>query len=247
MDLEYESGFKLTNLEHSTVGDVVTADYRTATIFRKHHIDFACCGDKLIKEVCTTTLLQELEAFITAMPSKADPYNEYQQLPLDVLISHLRKKHHDFAKGQVRIIKQNLDELCMQYRRRHPELNEICNLFYSAADMLATLMSIEESELFPFFANVHKAWEEKNKCVLSHSQKLETIFCDVKQGHRFCTTCFQSIRKLSNGYSIPADACNLFRLTYIFLEIFETDLLLHIHTENNILFPRVSQFQSLCN
>jgi regulator of cell morphogenesis and NO signaling len=46
------------------------------------------------------------------------------------------------------------------------------------------------------------------------------------------------IRILSGNYTTPADACNSYQLFYRKLEEFENDLHMHIHLENNILFPK---------
>jgi regulator of cell morphogenesis and NO signaling len=46
------------------------------------------------------------------------------------------------------------------------------------------------------------------------------------------------LRRLTNGYTVPPDACNTFRALYFELEEMEKDLHRHIHLENNILFPR---------
>jgi regulator of cell morphogenesis and NO signaling len=48
----------------------------------------------------------------------------------------------------------------------------------------------------------------------------------------------KKLRILSEDYNLPADACNTFRAAYTNLESFEEDLHMHIHLENNILFPK---------
>ncbi|MCY1552368.1 Iron-sulfur cluster repair protein YtfE [compost metagenome] len=48
---------------------------------------------------------------------------------------------------------------------------------------------------------------------------------------------FRKIAALTNEYTPPADACNTYRVTLSMLKEFEEDLHLHIHLENNILFP----------
>ena len=48
----------------------------------------------------------------------------------------------------------------------------------------------------------------------------------------------RQIRDASNGYKTPADACTSHRALYQGLDEFEKDLHLHVHLENNILFPR---------
>ena len=46
------------------------------------------------------------------------------------------------------------------------------------------------------------------------------------------------IRKLSNNYLIPRDACNTFKAFYKELKEFEEDLHKHIYLENSVLFPK---------
>jgi regulator of cell morphogenesis and NO signaling len=54
---------------------------------------------------------------------------------------------------------------------------------------------------------------------------------------------FQKMSDLSNHYAIPKDACNTYRATYEMLKQFEEDLHLHIHLENNILFPQAIELE----
>ena len=49
---------------------------------------------------------------------------------------------------------------------------------------------------------------------------------------------FRRIEKLTDNYTPPLDACNTYKVTFALLKEFETDLHLHIHLENNILFPK---------
>ena len=49
----------------------------------------------------------------------------------------------------------------------------------------------------------------------------------------------KELKKITNQYILPADACTGFRLAYQKLEEMESDLSQHIHLENNILHPRL--------
>ena len=49
---------------------------------------------------------------------------------------------------------------------------------------------------------------------------------------------FRKIAALTNNYTPAADACNTYKVTFSLLKEFEEDLHLHIHLENNILFPK---------
>jgi regulator of cell morphogenesis and NO signaling len=54
---------------------------------------------------------------------------------------------------------------------------------------------------------------------------------------------FSEIRKATNGYTLPQSACGSFTFLYRLLEEFEEDLHLHIHLENNILFPKAIELE----
>ncbi|MDX1982401.1 MAG: hemerythrin domain-containing protein, partial [Bryobacteraceae bacterium] len=47
-----------------------------------------------------------------------------------------------------------------------------------------------------------------------------------------------AIRRITSDFTLPADACNTYRALYSGLQELERDLHMHIHLENNILFPK---------
>ena len=49
----------------------------------------------------------------------------------------------------------------------------------------------------------------------------------------------KQIKQLTNNYTLPPHACNTFKALYHNLKEFQDDLHIHIHLENNILFPKV--------
>jgi len=49
------------------------------------------------------------------------------------------------------------------------------------------------------------------------------------------------IRKLSNDFTPPRDACTTYRILYQNLAGFEYDLHKHVHLENNILFRKAEK------
>jgi regulator of cell morphogenesis and NO signaling len=45
------------------------------------------------------------------------------------------------------------------------------------------------------------------------------------------------LRRLTDGYQVPADGCASYRALYDGLAELEADIHLHVHKENNLLFP----------
>lgn len=54
---------------------------------------------------------------------------------------------------------------------------------------------------------------------------------------------FRQIAKLSNNYTPPEDACNTCKVVFAMLQEFEEDLHMHIHLENNIVFPKAIEMR----
>ncbi|MDT5272895.1 MAG: regulator of cell morphosis and signaling [Acidobacteriota bacterium] len=55
----------------------------------------------------------------------------------------------------------------------------------------------------------------------------------------------RKLRAATTDYAAPADAFMSFRALCAALEGFERDLHQHIHLENNILFPRAVEMESI--
>ncbi len=55
----------------------------------------------------------------------------------------------------------------------------------------------------------------------------------------------KQMRTLANGYVAPEDGCQSFQLLYEELRELEEDTHLHIHKENNILFPAIDQKEEI--
>jgi len=51
------------------------------------------------------------------------------------------------------------------------------------------------------------------------------------------------MRRLTDGYTLPEDACTTYSVCFQELEAFEADLHIHVHLENNVLFPKAAALE----
>jgi regulator of cell morphogenesis and NO signaling len=63
----------------------------------------------------------------------------------------------------------------------------------------------------------------------------------MEEEHADAGAALAFIRQLTNGYAPPDWACPTFRGLYYGLAQLETDMHVHVHLENNVLFPRAMQ------
>lgn len=232
-----------------SVGEAVAEDYRAAAIFEKYGIDFCCKGQTSIdaacasKQVPTETVMRELKTLATD-PGRSFP--DYQTWSASLLADYIEEKHHRYVEENAPVILRFLDKLCHVHGRRHPELPEIREQFANAAGELTQHMKKEELILFPRIRQMAAMAVFASAPDLGQSAAEIPVAMPIRmmmQEHDREGERFRKIHELSDGYRVPDDACNTYKVTYALLREFENDLHLHIHLENNILFPKAIEME----
>lgn len=238
----------LQNNLQKPIGQFVADDFRTAAVFTKYKIDFCCNGNRSIEEACdkkgidSNVLIAELESVLNTSTNQSIDYKSW---PLDLLAEYIEKKHHRYVEEKIPVLRQFLDKLCRVHGERHPELFKINELFTTSAGELASHMKKEELILFPFVKKMVKATINHETIQSPQFGTVESPINTMMQEHDNEGARFREIAELSNNYTPPADGCNTYKVTYAMLEEFEKDLHLHIHLENNILFPEAIKLEQL--
>lgn len=228
-------------LEQKTIGEIVAENYRAATVFKKHKIDFCCNGNRSIEEACrakNVSIWQLTKELDEAMKPGSESTTGYDSWPLDLLADYIEKKHHRYVEGRMPEIKAYLDKLCKVHGERHPELFDIHRHFFVSADELTKHMKKEELVLFPYIRRMVQAKATGETAATPQFITVKNPIAMMMSEHETEGERFREIAELSSDYTPPADACNTYRVTYALLQEFENDLHLHIHLENNILFPK---------
>ncbi|CAN5323026.1 hypothetical protein BH09BAC5_BH09BAC5_06830 [soil metagenome] len=225
-----------------TVGEHVAEDYRTSAVFQKYGINFCCKGNQTIAEACIASQISMDELLAVLDEVKKQPVNQnidYKSWELSSLIEHIETQHHHYIKETTAVLKQYLDELCKVCGNDHPELLEITKEFNASSDELAILMRREELIIFPFIRmlaakakmNQHNA---DNKLFGTIDKPFQMIIKEhIVEGERF-----MKIASITHNYTPFIDKCAACKDVFLRLKEFEDNLHLHVHLENNILFPQ---------
>ncbi|MDY0343503.1 MAG: iron-sulfur cluster repair di-iron protein [Lentimicrobium sp.] len=232
------------------IGELVAQDYRASSVFKKYGIDFCCQGNTTIGDACqkkdidTELVLNDLEAI--SQSNNAGTI-DFKSWPLDLLADYIEKKHHRYVEEKSLEIKPYLDKICQVHGSRHPELYEINELFTASVGELAKHMKKEELVLFPFVRKMVKARQNGSSVDAPHFGTIQNPIQTMMAEHDNEGERFRKIESLSKDYTPPEDACNTYRVTLSLLKEFEDDLHLHIHLENNILFPKAAEMEKALN
>lgn len=92
-------------------------------------------------------------------------------------------------------------------------------------------MAKEEATVFP----ACRALEHDGE---AGSPKLGTSIGEMVHEHDVAGAALAQIRELTNGFTLPAGACNTYRVMYSSLAELAEDMHRHVHKENSILFPK---------
>lgn len=230
--------------KENIVGQVVAEDYRTAGVFEQAGIDFCCNGNRSIEIVCNEHkiapdgLINQLQKTVDAPVLKDDAISDYKSWPLDLLTDFIEKRHHRYVAAQIPVIQSFLEKIVRVHSDRHPELAEIKVHFDACAGELTAHMKKEELILFPFIRKMVQAKQAGNKELTAPFGTVQNPIQMMMNEHDIEGERFRWIKQLSNQYTAPTDGCNTYRAAYASLQAFEDDLHVHIHLENNILFPK---------
>jgi len=233
--------------EEEYIADIVTRDFRTSDIFRKYDIDFCCGGMRPLQQVCLDKnldiehIISELRQLETSPNGTRMAHDNWE---IDFLADFILNTHHHFVKSEIPVIQTLIGQLCNAHGNNHPELFKIKTLFDASATALLRHMDKEEVILFPYIKELlaySKKPQEHDYPVIEPSDNPlnEMMEEHLTEGGRF-----REIASLTNNYKVPADGCNTYLVAMKKMEAFEKDLHLHIHLENNILFPKTLALES---
>lgn len=224
-----------------TIGEMVVKDFRKAEVFKKFGIDFCCGGKITVAEACRKKNLN-YEAVSEALAVLDNTQNtsseNYDSWDLDFLADYIVNKHHKYVVDSHPFLFEISQKVARVHGDRHPELVDIANYYVEVAEELQMHMYKEEHILFPYIKELVKA--DKNNTPIERPSfgTIQNPINMMEEEHLSAGGNMESIRTLSNNFTIPEDACNSYRVLYSKLHEFESDLHQHIHLENNILFKK---------
>lgn len=233
------------NIRTQHIGEIVAEDFRTASVFKKHGIDFCCKGDRTVEDACAQKNLDAEAVYndLENLPNGQNGNTDYTSWPLDLLAEYIEKIHHRYVEEKTPILLAFLDKLCKVHGEHHPELFEIKELFEASAKDLGAHLKKEELVLFPFIKNLVKAKNNGETAPEAHFGTVENPIAMMTHEHSVEGERLRKIGEITGEYTPPQDACQTYRVTFAMLEEFENDLHKHIHLENNILFPKSIQLE----
>ncbi len=225
-----------------TLGEIAAKDLAKAEIFKKYGLDFCCGGKKTLEDACREKGLDvvRIREELSKPQIQHDDYVavlDYNNWSSTFLADYIENVHHVYVRNNVSGLRELAKSVTTHHGAAHPELNMIYEKVQEIINELVIHMKKEEQVLFPYIRQIEAAkgqGGDTGACFPSVKSPISVM----EQDHEVVATLFRDIESLTGNYSLPADSCNSYALFFKKLKAFYADLVLHIHLENNILFPK---------
>lgn len=237
---------RMSGENDETLGQIAAKDLRKAQVFKKYGLDFCCGGKKTVKQACAekgldvTKVEQELQQADKMPASRPIPYDDWS---LDFLADYIVNTHHNYASKTLPDIRAYAEKVMKVHGKHHPELVRIHQLVEEVTGELMAHMIKEEKVLFPYIKGLIAAKNNTQPPQAAHFGTVQAPINMMEMEHELVGNNLTEIRTLSQNYLLPEDACATYSLLYRMLDEFEEDLHLHVHLENNILFPKAIEIE----
>lgn len=219
-----------------TVGSIVAKDIRTAHVFKKHNIDFCCGGGVTIEKACEKRavnpeeLMNQLKQETVNKEYKAPDFTKWKA---GFLSDYIQNEHHTYVRENLPILRQYADKVAQVHGVTHSHLLEMQKLVIALIEELIPHLLKEENVLFPYI----KQLEVDSNARASFITVQNPVRAMINE-HEMAGEMLRRLSDLSGQFSPPEYACNTWMAYYHKLKEFQDDLHVHIHLENNILFPK---------
>lgn len=229
-----------------TVGEIATQTPAAVRVFEKHQIDYCCGGQRSLQAACqergisAEALLAELEQ-AGRLP---DSGRDWTHASLAELVEHILSTHHDYLKQELPALSARLVRVMEAHGANHGQtLVPLSSAFRSLQEEITGHLRKEEMVLFPAILELETASAAGRRPAPTPFGSIGNPIRMMVFEHDNAGEALSEMRRLTQGYVTPPDACATFRALYQGLEELEADLHQHIHLENNILFPRAIRLE----
>ena len=231
-----------SQLERTTLGEIVSRDFRASMILDRYGLDYCCGGTRSLADGCAQRGV-DLKRVMSELES-LDPAE--RDVPDDdpaALVDHIVARHHTYIRTTAPLIQRHLAKVVEKHGLNHPEVGVIAAQFDTVADQLRLHMLKEEQVLFPYIKALANAVKHGTPAPPDMFGTVQNPIRMMEVEHQAAGEGMADIRELSHEYHAPSEACSTYRLVFQELAAFEQDLHQHVYLENHVLFPNAVELE----
>ena len=223
----------MTITEQTLIADIATDVPSSVRVFHQHGIDFCCGGKRPLSAACEELGLsfEEVAKEIATSATAARDERDWTVAPLRELTEHIVSTYHERLREELPRLESMATRVAHVHGPKAPAvLDRIESVVHELSADLIAHMRKEEAVLFPAIRALDEG--RATTCAVAQAARVMEI------EHDHAGELLADLRKTTRGYTPPDWACATARALYQGLAELESEMHVHVHLENNILFPR---------
>jgi regulator of cell morphogenesis and NO signaling len=221
-----------------TLADLVNRRPGLARELELRGLDYCCGGSRSLAEACATRGLDPaVVAGELATVSPAENAPDWTLMGPTELVNHLEAVHHRFLWEELPRLTALVATIVRVHGERHPELAAVAECYAEIRADLEPHLAKEEQVLFPMIRRL----DADARLDAPDAGALRAPIAVMLQEHDHVGALLDRLRQLTGGYRPPDDGCASYVACFAGFAELEADTHLHVHKENNVLFPLVSR------
>ncbi len=168
--------------------------------------------------------------------------SELEGMTLVQVVEHIESEHHAFLREILPVTVELVERVAGEYGAGDDRLIELQALFTKLADELENHMLHEEEALFPMCRDM-EADDGTIKPTRCGDAVGGPIAC-MENDHIVAKQALASLRELTDNFTVPEAADEDYREMLERLSRVDQNTVVHIHKEDQLLFPRALDTQA---
>lgn len=225
----------MTITENTTVAEIAATLPSSVRVFQRHDIDFCCGGKKPLGAVCADRGLPFDDVRGEIVASAAAPQgldHNWSVAPFTELTAHIVRTYHAPLREELPRLESMAAKVAKVHGAKDDRLIRIAAIVSDLSADLLMHMEKEEQILFPAINAIE---------IAGRAGRLDGPISVMEHEHDQAGGLLAELRSLTDGYQPAQWGCATLRALFAGLAELEATMHVHVHLENNILFPRVQQ------
>lgn len=233
---------------NSTLSDLATHLPGATGVFQDLRLDFCCGGEQTLRAACEVAgvpvaeVLERLEREASPESGHGDQA-QWDRFGLEDLVRHVLDTYHTFTRERLTTLPEMARKVIAAHGDRDPAAHAIAARLEELRAELLPHMAKEEAVLFPYAVALERNLERGAAFAPPPFGTVENPLRMMGRDHVQTGETLRALRSAAREFRAPEHACATYRALLTGLEELERDLMLHIHFENAILFPRMAEYE----
>ena len=226
----------MNSTTETTLAEIVNHEPRAARLFESIGLDYCCGGGHTVAVACAERGLDPTDVLgRLAALGPAPEVVPWAGMAPDELVDHIEATHHAFLRAELDLLATLMAKVVSVHSERHPELRDTAATLQALRADLEPHLDKEEQVLFPMIRELAAAHHKP----AFHCGSVRNPISVMLAEHDRVGELLAQLRSRTEDFTPPADGCASYEALYRGLAELESDTHLHVHKENNLLFPAV--------